>query len=51
MQFLKEQNCDEIQGFFLSKPLPPEELVRLIKDRDRILPSEGNTNGAIGRLG
>ncbi|MFD2628211.1 sensor domain-containing protein [Oceanobacillus kapialis] len=28
--FLKEENCDEMQGYFLSKPLPPGKLVHLL---------------------
>ncbi len=27
LEFLKKQNCDEIQGYYISPPLPPEELV------------------------
>lgn len=26
LEFLKRQNCDEIQGYYYCKPLPPEEL-------------------------
>ncbi len=29
--FLKERNCDEIQGYLLSKPLPPEQFVKFVK--------------------
>ena len=25
LQFLRERNCDEIQGYFISKPLAPEQ--------------------------
>jgi diguanylate cyclase (GGDEF)-like protein/PAS domain S-box-containing protein len=25
LQFLKEQSCDEVQGYFFSKPLPPKD--------------------------
>ena len=28
LQFLKERGCDEIQGYFISKPLPPEQFRR-----------------------
>ena len=31
MQFLKANNCDEIQGFFFSRPLPPNEAAELVK--------------------
>jgi diguanylate cyclase (GGDEF)-like protein len=31
LDFLKKRNCDEYQGFYYSKPLPPDELLPLIK--------------------
>jgi len=30
MDFLKESGCDEAQGFYFSRPLPPEQLVPLL---------------------
>ena len=30
MEFLKKHNCDEIQGFYFSKPLPAEEFKKLL---------------------
>jgi len=30
LRFLQLLRCDEIQGFFFSKPLPPESLVELL---------------------
>jgi diguanylate cyclase (GGDEF)-like protein len=32
LDFLKEMNCDEYQGFYFSKPLSPDDLLALIKD-------------------
>jgi EAL domain-containing protein (putative c-di-GMP-specific phosphodiesterase class I) len=29
--FLKDRDCDEIQGYLLSKPLPPEQFVAFVK--------------------
>ncbi|MEC5426048.1 bifunctional diguanylate cyclase/phosphodiesterase [Virgibacillus sp. C22-A2] len=29
LTFLEEEKCDEMQGFFLSKPLPPEQFSKL----------------------
>lgn len=31
VEFLRINNCDEIQGYFFSKPLSPEELHKLLK--------------------
>ncbi len=30
-QFLKDKGCDEIQGYLFSRPLPPQELERLLR--------------------
>src|SRR5699024_6195676 len=30
--FLKTLNCDEAQGFLYSRPVPPDELLLLLKD-------------------
>ena len=32
LNVLKELHCDEIQGYFLSKPLPAEEFEKFISD-------------------
>jgi EAL domain-containing protein (putative c-di-GMP-specific phosphodiesterase class I) len=31
LKFLKERACDEIQGYWLSKPLPPTEFRRFVE--------------------
>jgi diguanylate cyclase (GGDEF)-like protein/PAS domain S-box-containing protein len=31
-QFLKERGCDEIQGYLLSRPVPPEEIATFLKN-------------------
>jgi diguanylate cyclase (GGDEF)-like protein len=31
LEFLKAHDCDDIQGYYFSKPLPPDELAVLIK--------------------
>ena len=32
VRFLREHGCDEIQGYYFSKPLPENEFVRLLQD-------------------
>jgi len=31
LDFLREQGCDEVQGYFFSKPLPPEECEAFVR--------------------
>ena len=31
-QFLKDRGCDEIQGYLLSRPVPPEEIATFLKN-------------------
>ncbi|WP_199385489.1 putative bifunctional diguanylate cyclase/phosphodiesterase [Geomesophilobacter sediminis] len=33
LEFLKKTECDEVQGFLFSKPIPPEEVLRFMKGR------------------
>jgi EAL domain-containing protein (putative c-di-GMP-specific phosphodiesterase class I) len=36
--FLKENHCDQVQGFLFCRPLPPAELVELLKkNRDELI--------------
>ncbi|NAP01513.1 EAL domain-containing protein, partial [Halomonas sp. MG34] len=30
IEFLREENCDEMQGYYFSKPLPPAKLIQLL---------------------
>jgi len=36
IHFLREHNCDEIQGHYFSKPLPKEEFVTLLKSGKKL---------------
>ena len=36
LDFLREQNCDEMQGYYYSPPLSREEMDRLLHDRPRL---------------
>jgi diguanylate cyclase (GGDEF)-like protein/PAS domain S-box-containing protein len=38
--FLKEHACDEMQGFFFSKPIPGEAFAELLRQRTRALAEE-----------
>lgn len=31
MHFLEGEKCDEMQGFYFSKPLPPDQVSRLFQ--------------------
>ena len=46
MAFLRAHQCDEAQGYYFSRPVPPEQFARLLKtgvpERDRVL------RGALG---
>ena len=34
MDFLRMEGCDEIQGYFLAKPLPADEFIHFFRNRD-----------------
>ena len=34
VNFLREYACDEIQGFFYSRPLPEDAFLRLVQSRN-----------------
>jgi sensor c-di-GMP phosphodiesterase-like protein len=46
MAFLQAHHCDEAQGYYFSRPVPPEQFAKLLKtgvpERDRVL------RGALG---
>ena len=33
LKFLRDNNCDEIQGFYFYKPMPAEELEQILKKK------------------
>ena len=38
MNFLKEHSCDEMQGFYFSKPVAPEQFADLLREHVSSLP-------------
>ena len=34
MQYLRRNECDEMQGYFFSKPLPAEDISRMLQERE-----------------
>jgi EAL domain-containing protein (putative c-di-GMP-specific phosphodiesterase class I) len=35
LEFLKSRSCDEIQGFLLSRALPPDEFQAMLREHTR----------------
>ena len=31
MAFLRAQHCDEVQGFYFSRPVPPQQFAKLLE--------------------
>ena len=46
LKYLQQRRCDEIQGYYFSKPLPAEELVRLMRARGRFADRVGADQAA-----
>jgi EAL domain-containing protein (putative c-di-GMP-specific phosphodiesterase class I) len=40
MKFLKEHSCDEMQGYYFSKPIVPEQFADLLREHVPSPPSE-----------
>jgi diguanylate cyclase (GGDEF)-like protein len=38
LEFLRRAGCDEIQGFYFSRPVPPEELLILLNNGRSVIP-------------
>ena len=37
LNFLKSQFCDEVQGFLLGRPMPSEELTKMLNNRKNFM--------------
>ncbi len=48
LAFLRERNCDEAQGFYLSRPLPADEFTGLLDGTHHLLGASGDASG-LGR--
>lgn len=35
LEFLRQQHCDEVQGYYYARPMPWDELVQFLNSRDR----------------
>jgi diguanylate cyclase (GGDEF)-like protein/PAS domain S-box-containing protein len=40
LEYLRGHECDQIQGYYLSRPLPVVELEKMLRDRDRSVTAE-----------
>jgi len=40
LEFLRGEDCDMIQGYYYSKPLPADEITELVRDWERIRESK-----------
>ena len=36
LAFLREQGCNEVQGYYISKPLPAEEFEEFIRQKNQV---------------
>ncbi len=48
MNFLERRGCDEMQGYYFSKPLPAEELTAYLREQE--VASEGGQRDAASRI-
>ncbi|MRW92462.1 EAL domain-containing protein [Duganella sp. FT80W] len=44
LEYLRRSRCDEIQGYFYSKPLPPDELGQLVQSGRSLPPAPGHSD-------
>ncbi len=35
--FLRDNDCDEMQGYLFSRPVPPDDIARLLRDQRRLI--------------
>jgi EAL domain-containing protein (putative c-di-GMP-specific phosphodiesterase class I) len=40
LEFLKEKLCDEMQGYYYSRPMPPEKVVEFMFGKQIRIPME-----------
>ena len=55
LQFLQEQGCDEVQGYFFSRPLPPQAVTDFVRNHSGLpslhAPLDAPAGAAADRLG
>jgi len=37
LRFLKDQKCDQIQGFLFSRPVPPSKITEFFKENRKLI--------------
>ena len=37
LEFLIQEKCDEMQGFYFSKPLPADQIKKMIKEKKHLI--------------
>jgi len=42
LEYLRSHECDQIQGYYLSRPLPVPELEKMLRERERSLAAKSN---------
>jgi EAL domain-containing protein (putative c-di-GMP-specific phosphodiesterase class I) len=43
LDFLKAHECDEAQGHYFSRPVPPRQIAKLLLDADAVLAATAGT--------
>ena len=46
LRFLREQQCDEVQGYLFCRPLSAQAFDRMMAERQRLFGSQGGTSHA-----
>ena len=50
LMYLRRHGCDQIQGYYFSRPLPLSEIEQILRDEKRLPPSDGIANAPLKTL-